>query len=486
MIRLSAFKNRSIAIFGLGGSGLAAAQALQAGGAQVSVWDDNASARDMALSHELDVVDLSQADWKRFDSLVVAPGVPLTHPKPHWVVAAAHAVGVEVIGDIELFLRQRVLDAPYAPFIAITGTNGKSTTTALTAHVLRGLGCQVSMGGNIGTAILSLEPAEDGRAHVVELSSYQIDLTPSLVPTVGVLLNVTPDHLDRHGTIEHYASVKARLVQGAQRACICVDDPRTKAIAESIEPADRLYAFTTGKGASVVPRGYAIASSLFVHTIKDGIGESAQIADLANVASLRGTHNVENALAAVMVVRALADHAEGSDPDFARQLWRPSRISDGLITFPGLAHRLQQVATLGSVRFVNDSKATNAESAEKALSSFDQDIYWIAGGRAKEGGIASLKPLLGRVAKAYLIGEAAEAFAQTLDGRAPYEIAGTLGQAVANAVRDAQNANAQAPVILFSPACASFDQYKNFEVRGDHFVELVCKVPDVELSGGLG
>lgn len=484
MIRLTAFQDKTVGVFGLGGSGLAAAEALRAGGANVVVWDDNPTSVDAARAENFAVEDFHNLNWGRLDSLVVAPGVPLTHPEPHWTVKAAHAAGVEVIGDVELFIRQRALVAPDAPFVAITGTNGKSTTTALTAHILKALGCHVSLGGNIGKAILSLEPPEAGRVHVVEMSSYQIDLTPTLSPTVGVLLNVSPDHLDRHGTIEHYADVKARLVTGAAHACICVDDVYTKAVAQDIAPPDRLYAFTKGQGSSVVPRGYAIGTSLFVHTVRDGVGQSEQIANLDGSATLRGAHNIENALAAVLVVRALTDHYQQTEPDLSNRLWRPTRIADGLKTFPGLAHRLQPIARQGKVLFVNDSKATNAESAEKALASFDGDIYWIVGGRAKDGGIDALKGLFPRVAKAYLIGEAAGRFADTLQGRAPFETVKTMEAAVVTAAADAATSAAADPVVLLSPACASFDQYRNFELRGDHFAEIVAALSNVEMIDG--
>nr|MCH9765403.1 UDP-N-acetylmuramoyl-L-alanine--D-glutamate ligase [Alphaproteobacteria bacterium] len=446
MIRLTVFTNQSVAVFGLGGSGLAAADALRAGGANVIVWDDSEQARESAASAGHNVQDPNTADWSKLSNLVLAPGVPLTHPTPHWTVEKAREAGVDVIGDVELFARQRQASAPNSPFIAITGTNGKSTSTALTAHVLNALGCKVSIGGNIGKAILTLEPPEENRIHVVEMSSYQIDLTPTLKPTVGVLLNITPDHLDRHGTLKHYASVKARLVQGAGAACICVDDPLTKEIAETIEPPERLYAFTKGKGAATVPRAYAIGSSLFVHETKNGIGESQEVVDLKGARALRGAHNIENALAVVTAVRALADQCRKANPDFAEQLWQPQTIRDALLSFPGLAHRLQQIAQLGRVAFVNDSKATNAESAEKALASFPGDIYWIAGGRAKQAGIDSLKALTTRIAKTYLIGEAAAEFAQTLDGHVECEQVGTMEAAVAHAARDAIKSEALSPV----------------------------------------
>ena len=505
MIRLTSFANTFVAVFGLGGSGLAAAHALKAGGAKVIVWDDTEAARATATEAGHTVVDLSGADWTEISALVLAPGVPLTHPQPHWTVVKARDSGTEIIGDVELFARERKASAPVAPLIAITGTNGKSTTTALIAHLLRQLGCEVCVGGNIGKAILTLEPPAANRIHVVEMSSYQIDLTPTLAPTVGVLLNVTPDHLDRHGTIEHYASVKARLVQDANAACICVDDHFTRAIAHSIEPSSRLYAFTKGQDAFLNLRATAMGSRLFVHSSQDGKVVSEEIADLDGCASLRGAHNVENALAAVIALRALADQCSGgalraladqcsggalraladqsagTNSKRADLIWQPQVIQKGLQYFPGLAYRLQQIGQRGSVLFFNDSKATNAESTEKALASFTGDIYWIVGGRAKDAGIAALKPLFSRVSKAYLIGEAANDFAHTLTGQVDFETVATLDRAVQQASQDAARSNADQPVVLLSPACASFDQYRNFELRGAHFTELVAALPGVEM-----
>ena len=244
MTPLTAFAGRHVALFGLGSSGLVAAQALLAGGAAVTAWDDTEASRAKATSAGVPLLDLRTADWSGFTSFVVAPGVPLTHPVPHWSVALARAAGVEVIGDIELFCRERGRRAPHSRFVAITGTNGKSTTTALTAHLFRAFGHAVGMGGNIGTPILQLPPPSAAIVHVVECSSFQIDLAPSLDPSVGVLLNLTPDHLDRHGTMENYAAIKERLVAGAARAVVGVDDPDCRAVADRLaargRPLERL------------------------------------------------------------------------------------------------------------------------------------------------------------------------------------------------------------------------------------------------------
>ncbi|MDX2287971.1 MAG: UDP-N-acetylmuramoyl-L-alanine--D-glutamate ligase [Hyphomicrobiaceae bacterium] len=481
MIRASTFKAKRVAVFGLGGSGLASARALSEGGAEVVCWDDGEAGREAARREGFEVADLAAADWSGLSCLLLAPGVPLTHPEPHWVVRLATAAGVEIIGDIEVFCRQRAALCPTAPFVAITGTNGKSTTTALTAHLLSALGFDTQMGGNIGKAILTLEAPAADRVHVIEMSSFQIDLTPSLAPSVGALLNVTPDHLDRHGTIEHYAAIKERLVIAADIAAIAIDDAYTRRAAEALEGSGRLLPFTVGKGAGVVPRLYAIGSSLFAHEISGSHATSEEIAVLEGIPSLRGRHNVQNALAALACIRGLQHLADAGRLAVApgRRIWDIERLRDALATFPGLPHRMEEVGRLGPVLFINDSKATNADSAQKALLAFPEAIYWIAGGKPKSGGIAPLAPLFSRIAKAYLIGEAAAEFAETLQGTVPFERSGTLADALSAATRDAAASGAREPVVLLSPACASFDQFKNFEVRGDAFRDLVSAMPGV-------
>jgi len=485
MIRATTFAGRKVAVFGLGGSGLAAVRSLTDGGAEVAAWDDGAAARTAAERAGVTLVDLTQADWSQMAALVLAPGVPLTHPKPHWTVERAQAAGVEIIGDVELFGRARAALAPKAAFIAITGTNGKSTTTALTAHLLSELGFDVQMGGNIGKAVLTLKLPAEGRVHVVEMSSYQIDLSPTLNPSVGVLLNVTPDHLDRHGTIEHYASVKERLVAAADAAAVAIDDTWTAGIAARLEDGGKLYPFTAGKGAGMVPRLYAIGATLFVHETSGAYATSEEIANLDGIASLRGAHNVQNALAALTTLRALQDLADkGAVALGGKRVWDRARLAEALKTFPGLSHRMEQVAQAGHVIFINDSKATNADSTDKALTSFKGDIYWIAGGRAKSGGITALEPHFKQITRAYLIGEAEKDFARTLEGKVPYVRCGTLDAAVAAAARDAAQSPDREAVVLFSPACASFDQFRNFEERGDAFRALVEALPEVQKERG--
>ncbi len=454
MTPITSFKDKKVALFGLGGSGFVSAQALVAGGANVSVWDDKESARDRARDAGLNVVDLHDADWKQFSSFVLAPGVPLTHPEPHWSVKKAKEAGVEIIGDIELFCRERNHIAPRSLFVAITGTNGKSTTTALVAHLFSTIGLDVQIGGNIGTPILALEPPADNRVHVIECSSFQIDLTPSINPWAGVLLNVTPDHLDRHGTMENYAAIKERLVAGAENAVVCLDDDICVAIAERLKKAKK-----PGTSVSVthddLAEGIVLDGTKLVRHIQ---GHAVPIADLAGIHSLRGKHNAQNAAAAIAALGPF-----GLNPEIVKK---------GLETFPGLPHRMEEVGRLGKILFVNDSKATNADAAEKALLSFEQ-IFWIIGGRAKEGGIEPLRSLFPKVVKAYLVGEATELFAETIGDALPYERCGTLDIALLAATRDAEASLLDAPVVLLSPACASFDQFPDFEKRGDYFRGLV-------------
>lgn len=458
MISAQSFSGKAVALFGLGGSGIATAQALVAGGADVQAWDDNPESVAKAEAAGIPVVDLRTIDWSRIASFVLSPGVPLTHPKPHWTVDLARGAGVEIIGDIEIFVRERKRLAPDAPLVAITGTNGKSTTTALIAHILQSAGRDTQMGGNIGRAVLTLDPPETGRHYVVECSSYQIDLAPSLNPTVGILLNITPDHLDRHGTIQHYADIKARLVAGSETAVIGVDDSFCVEIADRLERAGPKVVRISGR--LPLKSGYfAEESELF----RGATPENRALFSLNGIGSLRGRHNAQNALAAVATCLELG--------------LSEAEIQNGLNTFPGLVHRMEQVARRGKVLFVNDSKATNAEAAAPALSSFPK-IRWIAGGLPKAGGIEALRPFFPRIAKAYLIGEAAPAFAATLGETVPYEISGTLSSAVNHAARDAE-ADGET-VVLLSPACASFDQFKNFELRGEAFRQAVQALAGIE------
>jgi UDP-N-acetylmuramoylalanine--D-glutamate ligase len=463
MIPVTSFAGKKVALFGLGASGSASVRALVAGGAMVAAWDDSAASVEEARREGVPVADLKTADWNQFAALVLAPGVPLTHPEPHWSVKKARAAGIEIIGDIELFCRERRRHAPDSSFIAITGTNGKSTTTALIAHLLRFNGRDAQLGGNIGTPILSLEPMRTGRHHVVEVSSFQIDLAPSIDPSTGVLLNITPDHIDRHGTMDHYASIKERLVAGSDLAVVGADDDRSRAVGDRIEQAGRPIVRISGR--YPVPRG-AYVEGATLYAVADGAART--IASLSGIGSLRGGHNGQNAAAA-----AAAAQAAGL---------RDIDIAAGLRTFPGLPHRMEEVGRRDDILFINDSKATNADAAEKALASFPR-IYWIAGGRPKEGGITGLDNYFPRIVKAYLIGEAADQFAAILSGKVPYAISGTLTAAVGAAAEDASRDRAGESVVLLSPACASYDQFRNFEERGDEFRALVRELEGIHAKG---
>jgi UDP-N-acetylmuramoylalanine--D-glutamate ligase len=460
VIPVTTFAGQKVAVFGLGGSGLVSASALLAGGADVVAFDDDPQSVAKANAAGIPTADLRNVEWSKIAALVLAPGVPLTHPAPHWIVDLAHKAGVAVIGDIELFCRERAKLAPGAPFVAITGTNGKSTTTALVAHLAASAGLEAQLGGNIGTAILSLRPPQAGRVHVIECSSYQIDLAPSLDPSVGILINLSADHLDRHGTMAHYAAVKERLVAGVPKsgtAVVGVDDDWCQKIAVRLAQS--------GKRVVRISVRRELSNGLYVaagHIIRATGTGATFIAELGGIGSLRGQHNAQNAACAAAAALALG--------------MEPAAIQAGLRSFPGLAHRMEELGRRGAVLYVNDSKATNADSAAQALACFS-DIFWIAGGKPKTGGIESLRGFFPRIRKAYLIGEAAEEFAATLSPGVPHEIDGTLDKALAAASRDAEASTVPEPVVLLSPACASFDQYRNFEVRGDAFRELVRALP---------
>lgn len=462
MIPAHTYSNKTVAVFGLGASGLASVTSLLAGGANVKAWDDSETTRDRAIEAGVPLTDLNHEDWSIFDALVLAPGVPLTHPAPHWTVQKAHAASVPVIGDTELFVQSIVAAGTSSHLVAITGTNGKSTTTALIGHILKSAGRDTEVGGNIGTAVLELSEPRDGRHYVVEFSSYQIDLTPSLKPDTGILLNLSPDHLDRHGDMGGYAAVKAKMFarqDGNDLAVIGVDDRYCSEIADQV----------FGPAVCRISVEREVETGIFV---SDGIlhqmerGEELSRCPLMGIDGLRGRHNWQNAAAAW----AACSRAGLSEDE----------IAGGFTSFPGLVHRMEQVARCGDILFINDSKATNADAAARALDSFE-NIYWIAGGLAKTGGIESLKPFFSRINQAYLIGEAADDFAQTLEGHAETQKCGTLDVAVPRAFEDAVR-NGGPAVLLFSPACASFDQYRNFEIRGDAFRAAVAALEGVSMN----
>jgi UDP-N-acetylmuramoylalanine--D-glutamate ligase len=463
MIAVETFSGRRVAVFGLAGSGLVTAHALTAGGAEIVCFDDARERVEAAWDAGLPTGDLRVADFSAFDALILSPGVPLTHPEPHWVVQRAQAAGIEIIGDVELFDRERRSRFPGLRLVAVTGTNGKSTTTALLGHLLRETGEAVQVGGNIGRPVLDLDPV-DGIA-VVEVSSFQIDLSPTLTPDVGALLNVQPDHLDRHGTFENYAAVKERLVGASRVAVVGEGDGTTRAIAHRYRTAGKPtlgFALVDPSGAADGPRpGFAVGGLArrgddgwhLVERAQEGERDLSAVPD---VTPLRGPHNAANAAAALAVIAAL-----GLDAGAA---------AAHLAGFAGLPHRMEQVGRAGQVVFVNDSKATNVEAAATALRAF-RDIHWIAGGRPKPGGLAGLGPERFALRRAYLIGEAAEGFAADLHGAVDAVTCGTLESALDAAAADAHAAGGG--VVLLSPAAASFDQFRSFEERGDVFRDLV-------------
>ncbi|HSB58937.1 MAG TPA: UDP-N-acetylmuramoyl-L-alanine--D-glutamate ligase [Methyloceanibacter sp.] len=462
MIPVRIFAGRDVAVQGLGLSGIATAKALALGGANVFAWDDTPKAREAAAAAGIPLFDLAAADWSRFAALALAPGIPLTHPEPHWSVKKARSAGVEVIGDMELFFRERGLHESPGKVVVITGTNGKSTTTALTAHLLSSAGKRVQLGGNIGKAVLDLESFAPDITYVIELSSFQIDLAPGLKPDAAALLNITPDHLDRHSTLQNYARIKAQVFAHLgpdATAVIGVDDDPSRAIADDLRGPFAVKHIAVG---SPVSTGVWANDGVLVEM--EGGKEVARI-DLAGIGSLRGAHNWQNAAVAYALARS-----QGLDS---------ATIAQDLKSFAGLAHRMEQVARSGKVLFVNDSKATNADAAGKALASFT-DIYWIIGGRPKEGGLAGLEPFFPKIARAYLIGEAAEAFARQLGSAVPYTQCGTLDRAIEAAASDAVRSSAKEPVVLLSPACASYDQFANFEKRGEAFREIVMRLNGAE------
>jgi len=456
MIDLKLFSNKTFAVFGLGKSGLASVDALLKAGATVLAWDDNEANRSKAAQAGAPIADLSQADWASIDALILSPGVPLTHPEPHWTVGLAQAENVEIIGDVELLARAQ----RGTPKIGITGTNGKSTTTALIGHVMQVSGKEAEIGGNLGQPVLTFRPLDASGVYVLELSSYQLDLSDGLDLDVAVLLNVTPDHLERHGGMVGYVKAKRRIFDGVKQgrtAVIGMDDAFCHSIYDELKSLGAHRVIPVSGSQETLGGVYVLDGKL----IDDMDGKAEIILDLTGVATLTGTHNYQNAAAAYASVRSL-----GVSRGEAVQAMR---------TFPGLAHRQELVAVIDGVSYVNDSKATNAEAAARALTSYS-DIYWIAGGRAKDGGIDSLKDELASVRHAYLIGEAAEAFAASLEGRAANTRSGDLENAVKQA-HELALSEGLGGIVLLSPACASFDQYANFELRGDAFKAIVKNLP---------
>ena len=477
MILLPHYKGKKVGVVGLGKSGMATIAALEASGAEVLAWDDGLAKKGDSL---VTLTPLEAWPWAEVADLILSPGVPLTHPAPHEAVTLAKQHGVRVIGDVELLLTA----CPEATVIAITGTNGKSTTTALIGHMLAQAGRRIEVGGNLGTPVLSFAPLGAGDMYVLELSSYQLELLDKAHIHCGCFLNITPDHLDRHGSMEGYVNAKKNIFRHPQPgdvAIIGVDDAYCEAVARELIAAGERRVIPVGvtehvtQGIEVTDGRLIVKTGPLTPSGREGQeqpspprgeggvsapGEGAGAIDLTPCLALKGAHNWQNAAVAYAACR------------FAGLT--PTQIEAGLKSFPGLAHRMERIGTVRGVTFVNDSKATNADATAKALGSYES-MYWIAGGLPKEGGISTLGAYFPRIRHAFLIGQAAEDFAQTLDGHVPYTLCGTLEVATRKAAEMAwreqspSSRDAAEPVVLLSPACASWDQWPNFEVRGDAF-----------------
>ncbi len=457
MIDILPFTENPVGVLGLGRSGLAAARALQRSGFQTWAWDDNAERREKAGGLGLDLVDPMTRDWSRAGALVLSPGIPHTHPEPHPAAARAKAAGCPVIGDVDLLARSR----PEATFIGITGTNGKSTTTALIAHILERAGRTLQVGGNLGPPVLEMEPLGRGGIYVLEMSSYQLELASNARFDVAVLLNVSPDHLERHGGMAGYLAAKKRIFEnqkGQSTAIVGIDDERSRAVFEEIGAEGKIKAVPVSGCAPAKGGVYATDGILYDETG----GTRKRVMDLKGIPALPGVHNRQNAAAAYAATRVM-----GVLPDV---------VAAGIESYPGLAHRQELIAVIDGVSYVNDSKATNPDACARALGSYD-DIYWIAGGVLKKGGLDALEPYLDRVRHAFLIGEAEDPISRAISGKASFSRSETLDVAVAHARHYALADGAETPVVLLSPACASFDQFEDFEARGEAFRALVQGLP---------
>lgn len=427
MIRLTSEKSKKIGIFGLARTGIAVYKSL-AGIADLVCWDDNESNR--ASINPSDLYSLEDNIWGKLDYIVLSPGIPLHFPKPHKVVEIARANSINITSDIELLYKAR----PSAKYIGITGTNGKSTTTSLIGHIL---GNTFSVGGNIGDAALDIS---DAKGFVLELSSYQLDLMSEFKPNVAVLLNITPDHIDRHGSLEGYIEAKKRIWRN-------MSSLDTLVIGIDNEITESIYRDLTSQNASFNIIPFSSKNSELVLPYNE---------------FLLGMHNRENMLAAYMATKAMG--------------YEDNIIFDKISTFKGLKHRLQFIGSYRNIKFYNDSKATNAASTFHALNALE-NIYWLAGGVPKEGGIMELMPLMHKVKKAYLYGQSKEEFANTLIGKVDFVVSDTMEEVMNKAVLDAKK-SLEVANILLSPACASFDQFKSFEDRGDEFIKLASTFCD--------
>ncbi len=457
MIDVFPFAGLPVPVLGLGRSGIAAARALQRGDAEVWAWDDDESARAAAADLGIEIVDLRTIDWREATSLVLSPGIPHTHPAPHPIVQMAKDAGCEIIGDVELLARTQ-RDASY---VGITGTNGKSTTTALVGHIFQTGGRDAEIGGNLGMPACALEPLGVDQTYILEMSSYQLELTFSVTFDVAVLLNISPDHLDRHGGMDGYVAAKKLIFHRQTKprtAVIGVDDDTCRKIYEDLHSKDEQFVVGVSTKERVHGGVYVIDGVMY----DDTEGQETPVMDLRTVPSLQGEHNWQNAAAAYAACKMTG--------------MQPPAVMACINSYPGLVHRQEPVDIVDGIGFVNDSKATNGDAAARALAGFN-DIYWICGGQPKEGGLAACMKYLDRVRHAFLIGEAAMAFASELDGKVPFTLSGDIASATQQAFSAAKEAGLPGSVVLLSPACASFDQFDDFEARGDAFKDIVDDLP---------
>ncbi|MGD8808350.1 MAG: UDP-N-acetylmuramoyl-L-alanine--D-glutamate ligase [Gammaproteobacteria bacterium] len=457
MINLNQFRGQTMAVMGLGKSGLATARALRKAGVRVLAWDDSEARRETVAREGIKVADLADVSWADIDALVLSPGIPHRFPAPHPVAEMALDAGCPIISDIQLLAHA----APDACFIGITGTNGKSTTTSLIGHLLAKTGRHAAIGGNLGRPVLDLDKMSEGEFYVIEMSSFQLEITAPVPFDIAVLLNVTPDHLERHGGMDGYVAAKKRVFDGQRKdhaAIVGIDDGICRSIFEALGAAKHQRVLPISGERRVAGGVYAVDRVLY----DDTEGRNTPILGLDEIHTLPGTHNAQNASAAYATARIAG--------------LTPAEIRDAMRSFPGLAHRQELAAEIDGVLYVNDSKATNADAAARALSSYT-NIYWIAGGQQKEDGLAAALPYVDHVRHAFLIGQAADPFAAALEGKTEVTVAHTLADAVPAAHEKAQRDKRPGTVVLLSPACASYDQFSNFEERGLEFCRLVSNLP---------
>lgn len=467
MIDLSHLKGETLGVFGLGRTGLAAVKALTAAGVHVVAWDDAEALRPAAAEAGAEIADLAIRPLDDLAAIVWSPGAPFLAPKPLAAATAARRQGVPLVSDVQLLLDAADAADAETTVVGVTGSNGKSTTTALIGHMLDAAGRKASVGGNLGPPTLGLDMLADGGVYVLELSSYQLELTPRPRFDIALCLNLEPDHLDRHGGLHAYAAQKRRIFAGPGDAVVGVDDAHGRWLAARLQGHRRVIPISA-RGPYA---GGAHADGERLHDAMEGC--STPVFDFADAEALHGQHNRQNGAAAYATARLLD--------------LEPAAIKSALASFPGLPHRQELVRRIGPVRYVNDSKATNAAATTKALDSFER-IHWIVGGLAKDGGLKGVEPWLERIAGAYLIGDAAPAFEEQLRAMAPglpVVRAGDLAEATAAAHRAAQadRATTHAPVVLLSPASASFDQFDSYEARGDAFRTIVARLDNEQPAG---